>query len=583
MKIRVVRKYFLFVIAFAFLSSSFSAQNKTIDSLRVALKNTKHDTMYCKVFMELTETLAQNGFSKEWPKLSQQLLDFSQKKINLKEEPKKLYLKARAYAQGNLGYYDYTKGDTTNALIKYREAIKTYTELNDHVGIAVVYTWIGDLYLSLLLSTPADFYYNKAMEMTDNINETPLLLMAGLESIVRFTERKGINSQTLKFTRKLYDFYTKTGNSRKAGEALNSLALCYIKIGDINTAFEFYNSSLKKNTDERATIFALANLGELYAMQGDSTKALANSKIVLDYAKKNNDKHLIASVYASRGSLYQGFHFPSKAEKYFLKSLKIREETEDYIYVAQTSNLLADLYISENNLSKSIFYCNKSLEIYEALAHKSGISATLILLAKAKLKQNLINEALLNAKKAYQLSLEMGYPENLMDVAKILKNIYRKQNKNSEAFDMFELEIRMRDSIKNQGVQEKMMITKFQEENLKKELAAKAEQDKKDATAAEEKRKQALIRNVIAIGLAFVLLFAAFIFRSLQITRKQKNLIENQKKEVENSKAELQIEKQKVDNAHKDIKDSINYAKRIQQAQMPTEKYIEKKLKDLKK
>ena len=42
-------------------------------------------------------------------------------------------------------------------------------------------------------------------------------------------------------------------------------------------------------------------------------------------------------------------------------------------------------------------------------------------------------------------------------------------------------------------------------------------------------------------------------------------------------------EKQKVDTAHKDIKDSINYAKRIQVAHMPTDKYIEKKLKDLKK
>jgi hypothetical protein len=64
-----------------------------------------------------------------------------------------------------------------------------------------------------------------------------------------------------------------------------------------------------------------------------------------------------------------------------------------------------------------------------------------------------------------------------------------------------------------------------------------------------------------------VLLFAGFIFRSLRITRKQKQIIEQQKHLVE--------EKQK------EILDSIHYARRIQTALLPTDKYIEKSLKRL--
>lgn len=70
------------------------------------------------------------------------------------------------------------------------------------------------------------------------------------------------------------------------------------------------------------------------------------------------------------------------------------------------------------------------------------------------------------------------------------------------------------------------------------------------------------------------------------IKRRESQLLQEKailEQKVEERTAELQIEKLKVEEAHKDIKDSIAYAKRIQEAQMPTEKYIEKKLKDLKK
>jgi len=45
----------------------------------------------------------------------------------------------------------------------------------------------------------------------------------------------------------------------------------------------------------------------------------------------------------------------------------------------------------------------------------------------------------------------------------------------------------------------------------------------------------------------------------------------------------LRNQKKLVEEKNKEIVDSINYAKRIQQAQLPTEKYIEKSLEKFKK
>ena len=66
-----------------------------------------------------------------------------------------------------------------------------------------------------------------------------------------------------------------------------------------------------------------------------------------------------------------------------------------------------------------------------------------------------------------------------------------------------------------------------------------------------------------------VLVLAIFIFRGYRQKQKANVLISEQKQLIE--------EKQK------DIIDSINYAKRIQQSQLPTEKYINKNLKRMQK
>ena len=91
-----------------------------------------------------------------------------------------------------------------------------------------------------------------------------------------------------------------------------------------------------------------------------------------------------------------------------------------------------------------------------------------------------------------------------------------------------------------------------------------------------EKKKQNLVLLLVSCVLILVFVFALFIFRSLKITRKQKTVIELKKKETEE-------QKRIIEEKNKDIIDSIHYAKRIQQALLPTEKYIAKKLNSLTK
>ena len=168
---------------------------------------------------------------------------------------------------------------------------------------------------------------------------------------------------------------------------------------------------------------------------------------------------------------------------------------------------------------------------------------------------------------------ELGFPKNIKNAALLLKNIYKKQNKFKEAFNMYELEIQMRDSINNQETRKASIKKQFQYEYETKEAVANAEHkkdlEKQQAVADEKNRKQKIIIGSVVLGLLLVIVFSGFIFKSLRTTRKQKLLIETKNKETEEQKKVIE-EKQK------DILDSIHYAKRIQMSLLPTEKYIDK-------
>ncbi|MFI5204151.1 MAG: PP2C family protein-serine/threonine phosphatase [Flavobacteriales bacterium] len=98
----------------------------------------------------------------------------------------------------------------------------------------------------------------------------------------------------------------------------------------------------------------------------------------------------------------------------------------------------------------------------------------------------------------------------------------------------------------------------------KKEALARVEQVKKDEINRSEKKKQLIVIVLVSCVLVVVIVFAVFISRNLRTTRKQKVIIEEQKAIVEEK--------------HKEITDSINYAERIQRSFLATKEMLDKNL-----
>src|SRR5208283_228212 len=131
--------------------------------------------------------------------------------------------------------------------------------------------------------------------------------------------------------------------------------------------------------------------------------------------------------------------------------------------------------------------------------------------------------------KSLQLSKEIGSKEYVKVTYSSLAILDSLTGNYKAAFEHHKLYILYRDSLNNEETKKKSLQASMQYEFDKKEIAAKAEQDKLDAINAEEKQKQQVVIYAVAGLLVLVAVFAVFMFNRFRVTQKQKAVIEEQK------------------------------------------------------
>ena len=486
------------IFIFLFLSISLSGQVNT-DSLKLALKNAKHDTTRCAI---LTTLIEMEMDDEVWPKFNEQLLKLAHAGLaaNPSKTIKIFYIKQKAYAFNNIGVLANSHGDANKAII----------------------------------------YYNKALELQEEIKD-------------------------------------KLGTAN----TLNNIGYVYHHLGDIPKALECYHKCLKisEEIDNKVGVSTvLNNLGLLYVNQDETAKAIEYYKRSLKICEEINDVQGIGSALNNIGSAYDNVKEGNQAMEYYNKSLNVYKTYNDKLGIATVLNNIGLNYHEKNKLKEALNCYLQSLALHEEIMNESDIVYTASNIATLKLHQGLIDEAYVYAMKSYTAAIELGYPDNINTAANILRIVYRKQNKYKEALEMYELEIKMRDSINNQETKRLAIKKQFQytyEKQAAQDSIKHAEEQKvknaellaQEAQFSQEKTQ----RFVLYGGLVLVIMLSGFVFNRFRVTQKQKAIIAEQKVHVDLAYDKLHVK-------NKEVMDSISYARRIQNSLLPTEKYISKKL-----
>ena len=525
----------------------FFAQHGDVDSLQKLLKNAKADSVKIRLREEIGEA-AQILRISYWDSVITDCKKLAQKSSGSDEKAvNAFYVKLIGKSLNNIGYIYKNYDDLEKSLDYYERAMKIFEGLKDKKWIALVSNNIGFMYGNHNQVLKALECYHRSFALQTEINE-----------------RSG------------------------SATTLNNIGLIYYNRGDIPKALEYWHKSLKIQEEiqnKRGTATSLNNIGFVYNTQGDTQKALEYFERSLKIREEEMDKQGIATSLNNIGLIYDARKDYAKALEYWTKTLKIFEQINDKRGIANSLNNLGGLSKKRGDDSKAFEYFNKSLKIALEVDDKGGISQSNWKLATMLLEKGDVGGAFNHGSLCLKAAKEIGSPSHIRKGAAVLKKIYQKQNKYKEAFAMYELEMQMEDSLSNQETRKASVKKQFQYLYEKKAAAdsVKASEDKKVANAklsesASKLKEETTKRYALYGGLFLVLVFAGIMVNRFRLTNKQKKIIEL--KEIETQKQNEIISHQKaiVEESHKEITDSINYAERIQRALLGSKKLLDENL-----
>lgn len=420
------------------------------------------------------------------------------------------------------------------------------------------------------------FYQYKIIQKSLNKNPSSSIkkslmfsLASALNNIGYVYSNQGDIPKTLEYYHKALAIQEEIGYKEGIATSLNNIGYVYSNQGDIPKALEYYNKSLKifeETGNKKGIASSLNNIGSIYEGQGELPEALEYYHKSLKIQEETGNKKGIAISLNNIGVIYKDQGEILKALEYFHKSLTIYEEIGYKKGIAFSLNNIGYLYEGQGELPKALEYFHKSLTINQEAGSKEGLVISLNKIGALEMKQGALASAEKHLQRSLNLAREVGSPKWVSDASSHLSKLAKKQGKHKFAMQMYELHIQMRDSINNEATQKASAQQQAKYAYEKQKTIDDAAHDKLIAIEQEEQKKQRVISISIAIGLVLVVIFLLFVFNRLRVTRKQKIVIEQQRDLVEQ--------------AHKEIKDSINYAERIQRSFLATTEMLDKNLKD---
>lgn len=523
-----MKKKHLYLILLFAIAHFINAQSKKTDSLRNSLKNAENEVVKINALMDLANELKSNLDT--FKLLNVQAHNLAAK-IN--------YPIGIALTKHSLAIYKYYTHDLDSAQLLYEEALKIWSKIET----------------------------NANKEQLIKIKKGKAKTLANLAGIyaVKFDYAKAI------------PYYEESALCFQQVKDKAGLAKTYCGIGilyqnqdNYPKAIEYYLKAKKlfeETGDKKSIGVPLGNMGNVYMAQLDYDKALDCHFKSLSIARELNDKDWLEKTLGNIGAVYFNQKSYDKALDYFSKSEILAKELGDKQIQSHALGNMGSVYLSQNDYTKAKDYVKRSLKIAEELDDKKWIAINLANLGKLytnsgefKLAEDALKRGISICEQIKALSLTQ-------DIELLISHLYKKRNMPRQALEHYKKHIAARDSINNEENQKAQIRAEMNYEFDKKEALLKEQQIKERLITAESRRRQQVVIWSVALGLILVISFSVFVFRALNITKKQKHLIEKQKN--------------LVDERQKEILDSIHYAQRIQKALLPNEFYIDKKLKDL--
>jgi serine phosphatase RsbU (regulator of sigma subunit) len=457
----------------------------------------------------------------------------------LRKHLEKADLKTAVSDLNKIGVLRFESGDYETAIESFRDAITYGRNLGDSANTAVLYNNIGAA-----------------------------------------QENMGLTKAAVKSYREALGIYKRNGNQEKAAEVLNSIANANREVknladeaaalGELIVA----ESAADNKTELSASYNNLANNQYLSKNYSEAEQTIQKA---IDLDKELNNKEGLGTDYNNLGNIYFEEQKTEQSIGAYRESIKLKHELGNTKSEALTLYNLGNAYLKGNKTDSARVYYEASLALAKEQNYASVVQADYLGLAHVAAKKTDCGQVL-DYYKMYN-SLRFAIDENAGLQQLVEQREKYIQKKEREVKNLSE-ELQQLEKQKSTSL---LMVNAMQENLRKKEKMFSIEQAGhklkiENLNKDKDLLQQASQKKTILLGGATLsaLLAGGLFVLALRSSRK------NKKARIEISGQKQKIEEQHkiLDAAHTEIRDSINYAQRLQFAILPPVKLVKAQLKE---
>ncbi len=401
----------------------------------------------------------------------------------------------------------------------------------------------------------AETYYKKGLEIAKKNNKLYFALNISY-SYLLINQEKFTEANTL--INKLMVTSIEEKNSLAQAQCLRAKGVAQLKMGNYEKTAELYYDALKKWQETGDLLKIAVGYGDLATIN----YYMDNYKTAAEYWEKSTDiymvkdkKEKLSTDLGNLGLAYILLKDYYKAEQTIRKAITICIELNQKRELASCYTNYAKLEHLRGNFNKAIEYNNKGIEFYQQINDLGQLSRTCSNGAELCRSVKKYNEALNYINKAFEYENQRDQKTNIMDLYFNRAALLFDVGKTKEAYMDLLTYLTIADSVKNTDSQK--MVAELEK---KYELGKKEKENQLLSQQIELKNVESS-RQQLAIALIGLILVVVGVVVFILIKQ-------NRTKQRINS--QLEEKNHIIEEQHKDITDSIQYSKRIQEAIMPT-------------
>ena len=336
-------------------------------------------------------------------------------------------------------------------------------------------------------------------------------------------------------------------------------------------------------------------LAEVYRTIGTKYKNAKNAFLAIKYlneslaiSTKLSDSLGILNSCMTMGNAYKNINNYDSALYFYDRSLIISNLTNYPRGTAGNYNNIGKVYLRQDSFDVALDYFFLALEINQAEKNEEWVSYNYNNIGKAFYKIEKYDQAIVYLNKSIEIKDRLNYQEGKVPTLLWLSEVYEKKGYYRLAYNNLLEHVELKGSLQD-AERLKMadeLEARFQNEKKEAQInALEAEQSlqqlviasqTKDLEHQEELRaKEANL--IYALGFIMLSLLVTIIvfWRNNRQKKKYNEQLETKNSEIEKVNSEIEEARVDLERKNKEVTDSINYAKRIQAAILPSEKTLE--------